>query len=612
MLEIDRLITILKKISPTNTGNRSHYIYLDNINLMKKNEPDFFQPDEVLFLGKILQWDINTDEKTWKDRPLLLMLVPGHEKKTTSELLNLIFSTDDLASLISLNDSQNFNDSDILSRINDILFCSNHTSLKRRKREFAKRAILFYLDSIEKKFENEDSLAQIIRNQHVIAMLLRASNITCVIHLEKEDPIFTRLISLIKLKLDLKDTTDDTAKLLQALINLDSNFKPEALKITKKILDDNHPILKMKNIDYLISYYNFLKHHEKDNAVYSEKKIDCLLWIVDWENQRGHYPMALDHSIQAENELKQLRCTPQKRKELTERIQEKKKQNSKMPDGLQWHYHSIEIPNYITEILNRAKNMTFLETFKTFLIDFKNINYKDTQESLGIFLRSSTLLTPNENGALTHDKKPKSIKYSDSELVKIFSLQKTTRDQICIKIKALLNSTKDRNNTSENDFSILEKYLKVSHLEERKKIIIKSIRYAISGDMCIALHLIIPQVEEFFRKFLQSAGIATSIFTSENNHEELTITQIFNKEENAEIIIKEYGHDVFCEFYLLLLDKRCGNYRNQLCHGIMNDDDFDKNEAVYVWGFCLYMIFKKFLFTEYSQFTIAETTSNEQ
>jgi hypothetical protein len=127
------------------------------------------------------------------------------------------------------------------------------------------------------------------------------------------------------------------------------------------------------------------------------------------------------------------------------------------------------------------------------------------------------------------------------------------------------------------------------------------------------LHLIIPQLEEFLRIKIQSNDIDTSVFTREHNFEELSITQIFQKDETTKILIHEYGHDIFCELYLLLLDKRCGNYRNKICHGKLNVDDFDSKESFYVWGLCLYAIFKELLDKPIKQpTTTKEAVINEE
>jgi hypothetical protein len=208
------------------------------------------------------------------------------------------------------------------------------------------------------------------------------------------------------------------------------------------------------NNDYLIAYYDlFIKHTDdksKKNS-YREKKIESLLWFVSWEENKGYYPMALNHAIQAEQELRKLETTEDKRHSLRTIIENKKKQNNKLPQRMQWHYYATDISiNDLKDKLKKVERLPFIDVIKIILIDFKNIDYKTIRNSLGPFHLTSTLRTSDESGALIHDEKPKLITYSDSDLIRIYSMRKIARDEISMKIFILLDII--RNRALKNDF----------------------------------------------------------------------------------------------------------------------------------------------------------------
>ncbi|HAT8636661.1 TPA: DUF4209 domain-containing protein, partial [Legionella pneumophila] len=110
-----------------------------------------------------------------------------------------------------------------------------------------------------------------------------------------------------------------------------------------------------------------------------------------------------------------------------------------------------------------------------------------------------------------------------------------------------------------------------------------------------AIHLIIPQLESHFRFILDKNSILTSNMTNENNMEQITLNQMFSNESISEYILSTYGHDIYCNLYFLLLDKRFGNYRNKVCHGLSSIEELKSGQAHYVCWLCIYIIFKDFL-----------------
>lgn len=598
MIPAENLIRLLSTVSKQSTEHHCCY-YIDSLNSLLRQNPNFCSEDESSFIRKLLLWEININDDT--PHSLTPIFCPGYEKYSLEELLSKCFDSNEITLLIELSNNNTLN-SEVLARINDILWCFKHPSQETKKKRinFAKNAIKHYHVSAQQQQNRDFSITRLIRAINLINLI--------------KDSFSDELIQSVREKLDVNDSFDGTLKLLQILYRSKPALKEELLKINQALLDMNYPHPKM-NSECLGAYYDIFIQYIADQSLknlYREKKIESLLWFVKWEEDKGHHPIALNHAIQAEQELNKLKVAAHKRRDLAGQIEEKKKKNNKLPHGIQWHHYSADIPlNDLKNELEKAKDFPLLEILKIILIDFKNIDYKTIKNSLGPFHLTSNLLTPDESDSLIHDEKPNLIAYSDSELIKVYSMHRIIRSEISIKISILFDIL--RNRTLENVFSLLEKYLLALGLQERQEIILNSVKYAILGDTCTALHLIIPQLEHFFRKKIQSSGIDTSIFTYENNFEELSITQIFQNDTTAKILINEYGHDVFCEFYLILLDKRCGNYRNRVCHGRIDFVDFYSKESSYALGLCLYAIFKELLPTQTQQFkTCKETTPNEE
>jgi hypothetical protein len=586
MLAAENLIKLLNRISEQSTQHHYTY-YIDSLNRLLSEDPNYCSKDESNLIKKLLSWEINTDSN--HPYPLTPIFIPRYEEHSFETLLDRCFNGNEITLLSTLSDDKTFN-SEILARINDILWCLKHKDQKTNKKpiNFVENAIKHYCISAQQQQDRDFSITRLIRAINLITLI--------------KDPFSDELIQSVREKLDDNDFSDGTLKLFQVLYPLTPELKEELLKINQALLDNNYPIPKM-NSECLNAYYDIYIQYIDDllqKNLYREKKIESLLWFAQYEEKKGNHPKALNHAIQAEKELNNSKITQEKRRYLGAKIMNCKEKNNKLPQGMRWHSYPINIPiNDIKNSLKKSENLPFTDIIKRILIDFKGIDYKTIKDSSGVFYLTSNLLTSDESGLLTHDEKPKLINYSDSELIKIYAMSKIMRNEISIKISILLDMI--RNRTIENNFSILEKHLVGLGVQERKEIILNAIKYAIQGDLCTALHLIIPQLEHFFRKKIQLSGIDTSIFTRENNFEELSITQIFQNDKTEKVLIDEYGHDIFCELYLILLDKRCGNYRNKVCHGRMSFTDFCSEESLYAWGLCLYAIFKDLLLIQAQQ-----------
>ncbi len=110
-----------------------------------------------------------------------------------------------------------------------------------------------------------------------------------------------------------------------------------------------------------------------------------------------------------------------------------------------------------------------------------------------------------------------------------------------------------------------------SELEERKYLFQRSFDLFLIGDYICALHLLVPQVENWFRQEAYRKGGQTSNIDKDVSKESAkTLTPIFELEELMNFLGEEY-HWIFNQ----IMVKEPMNLRNKIAHGIeLNDNGF--------------------------------------
>lgn len=110
-----------------------------------------------------------------------------------------------------------------------------------------------------------------------------------------------------------------------------------------------------------------------------------------------------------------------------------------------------------------------------------------------------------------------------------------------------------------------------SELEERKDLFQRSFDLFLIGDYICALHLLVPQVENWFRQEAYRKGGQTSNIDKDVSKESAkTLTPIFELEELMNFLGEEY-HWIFNQ----IMVKEPMNLRNKIAHGIeLNDNGF--------------------------------------
>ena len=106
------------------------------------------------------------------------------------------------------------------------------------------------------------------------------------------------------------------------------------------------------------------------------------------------------------------------------------------------------------------------------------------------------------------------------------------------------------------------------------------------GDFLSAAHILIPQIENSIRYVLTNHGIETSKQMDDGTQEQDSFKKILEYKE-LEVI---FGKDLVFDLQGLLIKKEGANLRNNLLHGLMDDDEMFNAEMVYLYWLTIHII----------------------
>ena len=111
----------------------------------------------------------------------------------------------------------------------------------------------------------------------------------------------------------------------------------------------------------------------------------------------------------------------------------------------------------------------------------------------------------------------------------------------------------------------------------------RGIQAGFHGDLVMAMHLLIPQIEASIRFILQQHGVVTSTLESEGTQKERDINNLLWDKKLDEL----FGPDILFDLRGILIEKSGCNMRNELAHGLMSYGSFYRTESVYLWWLVL-------------------------
>lgn len=138
----------------------------------------------------------------------------------------------------------------------------------------------------------------------------------------------------------------------------------------------------------------------------------------------------------------------------------------------------------------------------------------------------------------------------------------------------------------ESDFVVLANHSPIVP-KERARLFGKALFAGFDRDFITALHLLIPQIEHLVRVHLKQAGAKTTNLDKDGIENENGMSTLMDLPEVQQV----FGKDLAFELKTLFCDAFGPNLRNELAHGLLEEDACHSPYAIYAWWLGLRLIF---------------------
>ena len=123
--------------------------------------------------------------------------------------------------------------------------------------------------------------------------------------------------------------------------------------------------------------------------------------------------------------------------------------------------------------------------------------------------------------------------------------------------------------------------------EGREFIVARGLHAGLTGDFLMAIHFLIPQIEESLRYFLIRCGIVPSSFTDKGIQDEYNLNKLLKDEKFTSKLNETFGEDFIFDLRCVLVERFGANLRNDTAHGLIDHYMFYSFAAIYFWWLCL-------------------------
>lgn len=138
----------------------------------------------------------------------------------------------------------------------------------------------------------------------------------------------------------------------------------------------------------------------------------------------------------------------------------------------------------------------------------------------------------------------------------------------------------------EADFTELARHSPIVP-KERSGLFGKALFAGFERDFVTALHLLIPQIEHLVRVHLKQAGAKTTNLDKDGVQNENGMSTLMDLPETEQV----FGKDLAFELKSLFCDAFGPNLRNELAHGLLDEDACHSPFAIYAWWLALRLTF---------------------
>ena len=127
-----------------------------------------------------------------------------------------------------------------------------------------------------------------------------------------------------------------------------------------------------------------------------------------------------------------------------------------------------------------------------------------------------------------------------------------------------------------HDLVILNPFVPQGHEE----LFIDGLEAGLKGDWVSCAHILIPQLENSIRTYMERTGLLTTKLNNYMNQKEMDLNQLLYLDETKKI----FGDDLVFLLQSLLVEDVGGNYRNRLAHGLLSRNHFYGGWVPFLWA----------------------------
>ena len=125
---------------------------------------------------------------------------------------------------------------------------------------------------------------------------------------------------------------------------------------------------------------------------------------------------------------------------------------------------------------------------------------------------------------------------------------------------------------------------------DRKLIFARGLHAGLHGDLLVATHLLVPQLENSLRRLLADAGQPVSSMSPRGIEDMLGLDTLLQHPVLAEML----GEATLFDLRALLIERTSANLRHKFAHGLMSDEEALSSDCMYLWWavlrFCMFPV----------------------
>ena len=122
--------------------------------------------------------------------------------------------------------------------------------------------------------------------------------------------------------------------------------------------------------------------------------------------------------------------------------------------------------------------------------------------------------------------------------------------------------------------------------DKREILVANALYQGFGWDFRSAIHLLAPQVENIVRQLLKQNGLVTTHTDQDGIENEMGSSSLVNMEQARGIL----GDDLWFELQAVFTDSLSANLRNEVGHGLLDDDTSNSLYSVYAWWMILRLV----------------------